>query len=57
MNLRNWWHAKTTHRKHNWLLLALVIILIAGGFAEYHTWAALIGVVPGLTMVYLEVSQ
>lgn len=57
MSLRNWWSAKSNHKKQNWLLLALAIIFIAGGMVEYHTWTALIGAVPALTMVYLEVSQ
>lgn len=55
-NLRTWWRSKTTHKKQNWLLLALACCLIAGGFVEAYSWVALVGVVPAGVMVGLEVA-
>jgi hypothetical protein len=55
--LRNWWRTKDAHRKQNWLLLALGICLISGGFVEYYTWAALIGAIPAGGIVWLEVVR
>ena len=53
-SLRNWWHTKTATQKNNWRLLALVLVLIAGGFVESYTWFALVGVIPAGIIVYLE---
>ncbi|MNR35318.1 hypothetical protein D3C85_1531520 [compost metagenome] len=54
--MRNWWNSKTTHKRHNWLLLALACCLVAGGMVEVYSWVALVGVVPAGVMVGLEVA-
>ncbi len=54
-NLRTWWHNKTTHKKQNWLMLALACCLIAGGFVEAYSWIALVGVLPAVGIAGLEV--
>ena len=52
--LRTWWHAKTTAKKQNWLLLALGVCFVASGFVEYYSWMAIAGIVPAAGLVYLE---
>lgn len=57
MMIKQWWRSKSAHKKQNWLLLALACCLIAGGFVESYSWFALIGVVPAVGMVWLEVAR
>lgn len=57
MMIKQWWHSNSEHKKQNWLLLALACCLIAGGFVEAYSWFALIGVVPAVGMVWLEVAR
>ena len=55
--MRAWWRGKPTHKRHNWLLLALGVCLVAGSLVEAYSWVALIGAAPAGLMVYLEVTK
>jgi hypothetical protein len=56
INPRVWWHGKTQHKKNNWLLLGLLLAFLAGCTVEALTFWSLLGVVPGVALVWLEVS-
>jgi hypothetical protein len=55
--LRNWWSSKTPDKRSNWWLLALCICFIAGGVVEDYPWLALLGIIPGVGMTWLEVTR
>lgn len=57
MTIRSWWNSKTDQKRQNWLMLAVALCFIAGGFVEQYTWIALIGAIPGIVMVWMEVKR
>lgn len=57
-NARAWWAAKSRHKRHNWLLLALTLCFVASGFVEAGRWALVIAaMLPAVVMVYLEIWE
>jgi hypothetical protein len=56
-NPAQWWRNKTQHKRQNWCLLALAVVMIAGTTVEALSYWALIGAVPGLVLGWLEVLR
>ena len=56
--LQIWWHSKNAAKKQNWMMLALASCIIASGFVESGMWwPVLVGIVPGICVLYLECSE
>ena len=53
--LQIWWHSKNATKKQSWMLLALASCIIASGFVEEGIWwPVLVGIVPGVGVIWLE---
>ena len=57
-NLRDWWSSKSKHRRQNWMLLCMALCFAASGFVESGIWwPVLLCIVPGVVVLWLELSE
>lgn len=57
-NLRTWWSSKSKNRRQNWMLLCMALCFVASGFVESGIWwPVLLCIVPGVVVLWLELSE
>jgi hypothetical protein len=57
INPRVWWASKSTAKRQNWFALSLLFAFAGACVVEVLVFWGLLGMLPGVGLVWLEISE